>query len=101
MKMTKFIDVDNKKLSRKSDPATSKQAVKTKTLQQWVYEIIASYHNGCILDQVLTRALRERGRISTSSISSRFCELERQGFIEYKGTRKGLSGRHQRIARAK
>jgi Mn-dependent DtxR family transcriptional regulator len=40
------------------------------------------------------------GYISSSSVSSRFSELERKGLIEYTGeTRKGRSKRNQRVMR--
>lgn len=99
--MRKFTNEPVYKLSRKSDPVTSKTKIKTQTLQEIVYLIISSYENGCILDQVLAKMTRLKGRISTSSVSSRFCELERAGLIEYNGMRKGLSGKYQRVARAK
>jgi hypothetical protein len=68
-------------------------------LQAQIYKIIGKYKRGCIYDQVLMQ-MSMNGYISSSSVSSRFSELERKGLIEYTGeTRKGRSKRNQRVMR--
>jgi hypothetical protein len=63
-------------------------------IQQEVLEVIKSFgQQGCISDEV-------RGVMDTSNygtVTGRFSELFRKGFIEYSGTRKGQSGRYQRV----
>ena len=68
-------------------------------LQAQIYKIIGKYKRGCIYDQVLMQ-MSMNGYISSSSVSSRFSELERKGLIEYTDeTRKGRSKRNQRVMR--
>ena len=97
----KFKDINPKSLYRANDPVTSKDAagsIKTSSLQKVVYDTIASYKNGCNSDQVVSKIM-SRHQIAYSSITSRYCELERIGLIEYVGTKKSKSGRNQRIMR--
>jgi len=69
------------------------------SLQAQIYKIIGKYKRGCIYDQVLMQ-MSMNGYISSSSVSSRFSELERKGLIEYTDEkRKGRSKRNQRVMR--
>lgn len=82
---------------RASDPITSYEAavaVDATKLEQLVYEVIAKCPNGCIADDV-EAALPH---IKANSITPRFSQLIRKGFIEDTGEkRKGNSGRNQRV----
>jgi hypothetical protein len=86
-----------KKLVRKDAPITSieaAEAIDTTRLERIVYEVIASYPNGCIQDQVLA-SLPD---LAYSSVTARFSALLRKGLIEDTGeTRRGRSGRNQRV----
>ena len=86
-----------KKLVRKNDPITSIEAaevIDTTRLERVVYDVVASYPNGCIQDQVLA-SLPD---LAYSSVTSRFSALLRKGLIEDTGeTRRGRSGRNQRV----
>lgn len=87
-------------LVRRDDPATSHaaaQAVDTTALEQMVYEAIGTYPDGCIADDLLDRFYR----YPYSSITARFKALIDKGFIEITGTRKGRSGRGQRVMKVK
>ena len=83
---------------------TSKEAYKSiepilNNLQAKVFKIMCKYKKGCIADQVLMQ-ISMNGFISSSSVSSRFIELERKGMIEYTDEkRKGRSKRNQRVMR--
>lgn len=86
-----------RKLVRRNDPETSHEAaqsVDTNRMEQIVYETIASFHAGCIADQVLEKL----SMFPYSSVTARFSALNRKGLIEYTGqTQKGRSGRNQRV----
>lgn len=87
------------KLSRLSDPATSHQAaqaIDTTKMESLVYETIAAYGpDGCISDDVISKL----AFLPYSSVTARYKALIDKGFIEVIGTRKGLSGRLQRVMR--
>ena len=88
-------------LARKTDPVTSKESAKTvdtTKLESIVYEAIKSFgEKGCISDEVLDMFPKHR----YSSITARYAPLLRKGFIEATGeTRKGNSGKQQRVMRA-
>jgi hypothetical protein len=88
-------------LARKTDPVTSKEsakAVDTTKLESIVYEAIKSFGSkGCISDEVLDLFPKHR----YSSITARYAPLLKKGFIEDTGeTKKGNSGKQQRIMRA-
>ena len=89
-----------KKLVRKNDPITSieaAEAIDTTRLERVVYEVVASYPDGCIQDQVLA-SLPD---LAYSSVTARFSALLRKGYIKDTGeTRKGRSGRNQRVLKA-
>jgi hypothetical protein len=82
---------------RASDPITSYEAavlVDATKLEQLVYETIAKYPNGCIADEVEA----DLNYIKANSISPRFAQLIRKGFVEDTGDkRKAASGRYQRV----
>jgi hypothetical protein len=84
---------------RATDPITSIEAAETvdsTKLEQMVYEAIAKYPNGCIADDVE----RELAHIRSHSITPRFAQLIRKGFIEDTGEkRKAASGRSQRVVK--
>lgn len=87
---------DPHKLHRKDSPETSVEAahhVDTTALEQMVYEAIRQYPNGCIADELLSQF----SGYPYSSITARFRALIDKGFIEVIGTRKGRSGRSQRV----
>jgi hypothetical protein len=91
---------DPHKLYRNESPATSREAaysVDTTALEQLVYEAICTYPDGCIADELLERF----NHYPYSSITARFRALLDKGFIEVIGTRKGRSGRSQRVMRRK
>ena len=95
----KFFGTPAFKLSRKEDPATSHQAaqaVDTTKMESLVYETIAAYGpDGCISDDVLAKL----PFLPYSSVTARYKALLDKGFIEIIGTRKGISGRLQRVMR--
>ena len=95
----KFFGTPAFKLSRKEDPATSHQAaqaVDTTKMESLVYETIAAYGpEGCISDDVLAKL----PFLPYSSVTARYKALLDKGFIEIIGTRKGISGRLQRVMR--
>ena len=86
-----------KKLTRRNDPETSKEAAKavdTTKLEKAVLEAIASFPEGCISDDVQDKMCLH----AYSSVTARFSALYRKGFIEYTGElRRGRSGRNQRV----
>ena len=95
----KFFGTPAFKLARKEDPATSHQAaqaVDTTKMESLVYETIAAYGpEGCISDDVLAKL----PFLPYSSVTARYKALLDKGFIEIIGTRKGISGRLQRVMR--
>lgn len=88
------------KLVRKQAPHTSHEAaqkVDTAKLEYLVYEAIHSFGEaGCISDEVLDKFPTS----PYSSITARYRSLHDKGFIEIIGTRKGRSGKSQRVMRA-
>lgn len=86
-----------KKLTRRNDPQTSKEAAKavdTTKLEKAVLEAIASFPEGCISEDVQDKMCLH----PYSSVTARFSALYRKGFIEYTGElRRGRSGRNQRV----
>ena len=97
----KFFGSPAFKLARKDSPPTSKQAaqgVNTTNLEQLVYETIATFPDGCIQDEVLARLPNK----PYSSVTARFKGLLEKGYIEDTGlTRAGMSGKQQRVLKAK
>ena len=95
----KFFGTPAFKLVRKEDPATSHQAaqtIDTTKMESLVYETIAAYGpDGCISDDVLAKL----PFLPYSSVTARYKALIDKGFIEVIGTRKGISGRLQRVMR--
>ena len=95
----KFFGTAPFKLVRKKDPATSHmaaQAIDTTKMESLVYETIAAYgSDGCISDDVLAKL----PFLPYSSVTARYKALIDKGFIEVIGTRKGVSGRLQRVMR--
>lgn len=89
-----------KKLVRKNDPQTSKDAAKhlnSTNMEKVVYEAIKTFPSGCISDQVQDVL----DMYAYSTVTARFSALYRKGLIEYTGElRKGRSGRSQRVMRA-
>ena len=85
------------KLFRPDSPDTSKAAARsidTTRLEQMVYETIKGYGAaGCISDDV--RATHPT--LAYSSVTARFKALAEKGLIRYDGSRKGASGRSQRV----
>ena len=86
-----------KKLVRRNDPQTSQEAaqlVNTTNMEQIVYEVIASYPQGCIQDEVLAQLMS----YPYSTVTARFKALIDKGYIVDTGlTRPGKSGRKQRV----
>jgi SOS-response transcriptional repressor LexA len=92
---------DPKTLARTNDPQTSKDAasnVKASQLEQAVLDFIESQGN---YGATIAECVKHFNPESSSSITSRPSGLERKNLIFYRGdTRKGNSGRQQRIIRA-
>lgn len=91
---------DNRHLARANDPITSLDAAASfnpTKMQGKVLEAIR--HLGpCIYDDVLIYCEGKHGIRSSSSVSSRFNELEKKGLIVNTGTTKpGRSGKQQRV----
>ena len=86
-----------KKLVRRNAPPTSQEAaqlVNTTNMEQIVYEVIASYPQGCIQDEVLAQLMS----YPYSTVTARFKALIDKGYIIDTGlTRPGKSGRKQRV----
>ena len=86
-----------KKLVRRNDPHTSQEAAKsvnTTNMEQIVYEVIASYPQGCIQDEVLAQLMS----YPYSTVTARFKALLDKGYIvDTRLTRPGKSGRNQRV----
>jgi hypothetical protein len=102
MKMANFegFGTSPHKLVRRDDPVTSfESAVKVDTskLERLVYEAIGSFGaNGCISDQILEMF----PTMPYSSVTARYKALHDKGLIEIIGTRRGKSGRNQRVMKA-
>lgn len=86
-----------KKLVRRNASPTSQEAaqlVNTTNMEQIVYEVIASYPQGCIQDEVLAQLMS----YPYSTVTARFKALLDKGYIVDSGlTRPGKSGRRQRV----
>jgi len=86
-----------KKLVRRDAPPTSQEAAKlvdTTSMEQIVYEVIASYPQGCIQDEVLAHL----SSYPYSTVTARFKALIDKGYVIDTGlTRPGKSGRKQRV----
>lgn len=98
--MTNAYGTEAYKLYRADDPDTSEEAaysVDTTKLEQMVHTAIREAGpDGCIAADLLAKF----PWLPYSSITARFCALERRGFIICgPDKRKGPSGRHQRVMR--
>ncbi len=86
--------------ARKTDPQTSKEAAKTvdvNKMEQLVLDVIKSFPNGCISQDVESALAQYRA----SSITPRYRPLMKKGLIGDTGeTRPGFSGRNQRVMKA-
>jgi len=91
-------------LYRATAPQTSIEAAEkldVNKLEHIVLGVIASFPDGCISDDVRDACWEWHGIVSYSSVTARFSALERKNLIVYTGdTRKGRSGRSQRIMQA-
>lgn len=89
------------KLVCKDAPVTSVEAAASfdsASMEYRVYEVIASFDNGCIQDEVLSAL----SHYPYSSVTARFRSLLDKGYIVDTGlTRPGKSGRQQRILKIK
>ena len=88
-------------LVRKNAPVTSVEAaasLDSASMEQRVYEVIATFENGCIQDEVLDQL----SQYPYSSVTARFRKLLDRGYIIDTGlTRPGKSGRQQRVLKIK
>lgn len=88
-------------LVRKDAPITSIEAaasLDSASMEQRVYEVIASFEDGCIQDQVLAQL----SNYPYSSVTARFRSLLDKNYIIDTGlTRLGKSGRPQRVLKIK
>lgn len=88
------------KLVRRNAPETSVEAAKSiapNQMELTVLEVIKGFPDGCISDQVQDAL----PNMAYSSVTSRFSGLFRKGYIMYTGeTKRGRSGRSQRVMRA-
>jgi len=84
---------------RRTDPDTSRAAansIDATALEQRVYEVICSFPNGCISDDIV-RLIPEHG---VQTVSPRYAKLIQKGFIVDTGERRqGAAGRGQRVMR--
>lgn len=90
-----------KTLVRRTDPRTSIDAacsLEAGGLEEKVYEVIKSFGvKGCISDDVVVAMMP----IGVQTVTPRYAKLIAKGYIEDTGeTRKGASGRGQRVMRA-
>jgi hypothetical protein len=87
-------------LARISDPDTSKQAastVDTTKLEQIVLDVIKTFPDGCICQDIELALPHMR----TSSISPRIKPLLKKGLIVLTGEKRpGFSGRNQQVVKA-
>lgn len=90
-------------LYRANDPITSIEAAESfepTKVQKMVLDAIRTLGD-CIYIEVLNYCEIKYGRMSSSTVSSRFNELEKKGLIEFTGEKRvGRSGRQQRVMRA-
>lgn len=88
-------------LVRRNAPVTSIEAaasLDSASMEQRVYEVIATFKNGCIQDEVL----QILHNYPYSSVTARFRSLLNRGYIVDTGlTRPGKSGRQQRVLKIK
>ena len=93
-------NIVNRGLARATDPETSKQAaqsVDTSKMEQIVLDVIRSFPNGCISQDVESELAQYRA----SSITPRYRPLMKKGLIVDTGEKRpGFSGRNQRVMRA-
>ncbi len=89
-----------KHLYRTNDPITSIEAAESfepTKVQKMVLDAVKELQP-CIYIDVLDYCENKYGRMSSSTISSRFNELEKKGLIEFTGEKlPGRSGRQQRV----
>jgi hypothetical protein len=89
-----------RKFVRKDAPQTSveaAQSISPNPMELIVLEVIKGFPDGCISDQVQDAL----PHMAYSSVTARFSGLFRKGLIIYSGeTRKGRSGRGQRVMKA-
>ena len=87
-------------LARITDPETSKEAAATvdaTKLEKIVLDVIKSFPNGCISQEVECAL----PHIRASSITTRYRPLMKKGLIEFTDEKRpGFSGRNQRVMRA-
>jgi hypothetical protein len=92
---------EDKHLYRFDAPDTSIEAAENldaSRLERMVLEAVQNLNSGCISDDVRKYCEAKYGVKSYSSITARFCSLERKGFIKYTGEKRlGASGRNQRV----
>ena len=90
-------------LYRANDPITSIEAAESfePTKVQKMVLVAIKALGPCIYNEVLDYCENKYGRMSSSTVSSRFNELEKKGLIEFTGEKRvGRSGRQQRVMRA-
>ena len=89
-----------KHLYRANDPITSIEAAESfepTKVQKMVLDAIKELQP-CISNQGLEYCEDKHGRMSSSTVTSRFNELEKKGLIEFTGEKlPGRSGRQQRV----
>lgn len=89
-----------RKFVRKDAPQTSVEAAQSidpNPIEQVVLRVIKGFPDGCISDQVQDAL----PHMAYSSVTARFSGLFRKGLIIYTGeTKKGRSGRSQRVMKA-
>jgi len=90
----------NRGLARNTDPETAKEAAKSvdvNNMEQIVLDVIRSFPNGCISQDVESELAQYRA----SSITPRYRPLMKKGLIVDTGEKRpGFSGRNQRVMRA-
>ena len=90
----------NRGLARATDPETAKEAAKsvdTSKMEQIVLDVIRSFPDGCISQEVECELAQYRA----SSITPRYRPLMKKGLIVDTGEKRpGFSGRNQRVMRA-
>ena len=95
------MEEEHKHLYRSDASDTSIEAAEqldATRLERMVLEAIQKLNSGCISDDVRKYCEAKYGVKSYSSITARFCSLERKGLITYTGEKRlGASGRNQRV----
>ena len=105
VKIMMEIPENRRKLYRKYDPYTSREAAESldlSRLEDIVLSVISGFPDGCISDQVINVCMHKHAIRKYPSVTARYKSLSDKGLIFYTGEkRRGESGRNQRVMFAK